>query len=74
MPYLSRYVGADPPTNTNSIRINILALSARLPTLQGVRENVEPGNLVLWTKLHGVAAVVGAPVLGGRRQNASASF
>jgi hypothetical protein len=46
------------------IRINILALCARLPTLQGVRENVGPGSLVLWTKLHGVAAVVGAPVLG----------
>jgi putative tryptophan/tyrosine transport system substrate-binding protein len=40
------YVAADPLTNTNSIRINTLALGARLPTLQGFRVNLEAGGLM----------------------------
>jgi putative tryptophan/tyrosine transport system substrate-binding protein len=40
------YVAADPLTSTNSIRINALALGARLPTLQGYRENLEAGGLM----------------------------
>jgi putative ABC transport system substrate-binding protein len=40
------YVAADPLTSTNSIRIGALALGARLPTLQGYRENLEAGGLI----------------------------
>jgi putative tryptophan/tyrosine transport system substrate-binding protein len=40
------YVCVDPLLNTNRIRINILALGARLPTMYGVREYVEAGGLV----------------------------
>lgn len=40
------YVAADPLTSTNSIRIATLALGARLPTLQGYRENLEAGGLM----------------------------
>jgi putative tryptophan/tyrosine transport system substrate-binding protein len=32
------YVAADPLTSTNSIRINSLALGARLPTLRGLAD------------------------------------
>ena len=32
------YVPADPLMNTNRVRINTLALGARLPTMHGVRE------------------------------------
>ena len=37
---------ADPLVNTNRIRINTLALGARLPTMYGVREYVEAGGLM----------------------------
>jgi len=40
------YVAADPLTSTNSIRINTLALGARLPTLRGLREDLEAGGLM----------------------------
>src|SRR5262249_51827926 len=40
------YVAADPLLNTNRIRINTLALGARLPTMHGVREYVEAGGLM----------------------------
>src|SRR3974390_1612931 len=40
------YVGADPLVNTNRVRINTLALAARLPTLHGVRDYVEAGGLM----------------------------
>ena len=40
------YVVADPLINTNRIRINTLALSARLPTMHGFREFVEAGGLM----------------------------
>jgi hypothetical protein len=40
----------DPIANTNRIRINTLALGARLPTLHGLREYVEAGPDILWTK------------------------
>ena len=41
------YVAADPLTSTNSVRINTLALlGARLPMLQGFRENLEAGGLM----------------------------
>jgi putative ABC transport system substrate-binding protein len=36
----------DPLFNTNRIRINILALGARLPTMHGAREYVEAGGLM----------------------------
>jgi len=40
------YVVADPLLNTNRIRINTLALGARLPTMHGLREYVESGGLM----------------------------
>src|SRR5262249_24266471 len=40
------YVCSDPLTLTNRIRINTLALSARLPTIYGLREFVEAGGLI----------------------------
>jgi putative ABC transport system substrate-binding protein len=40
------YVVSDPLTLTNRIRINTLAVGARLPTTYGVREYVEAGGLM----------------------------
>jgi putative ABC transport system substrate-binding protein len=40
------YVTADALLNTNRIRINILAVGARLPTMHGHREYVEAGGLM----------------------------
>ena len=40
------YVPPDALLNTNRIRINTLALVARLPTMYGARENVEAGGLI----------------------------
>ena len=40
------YVVTDPLVNTNRIRINTLALGARLPTMHGIREYVEAGGLM----------------------------
>ena len=37
---------ADPLVTTNRIRINTLALGARLPTMHGIREYVEAGGLM----------------------------
>jgi putative ABC transport system substrate-binding protein len=40
------YVALDPLLTTNRVRINILALGARLPTMHGLREYVEAGGLM----------------------------
>jgi putative ABC transport system substrate-binding protein len=40
------YVVTDPLVNTNRIRINTLALGARLPTVHGSRDYVEAGGLM----------------------------
>jgi len=40
------YVPADALINTNRIRINTLALGARLPTMHGSRDYVEAGGLM----------------------------
>jgi ABC-type uncharacterized transport system substrate-binding protein len=40
------YVCTDALTNTNRIRINILAVGARLPTMHGTRDYVEAGGLI----------------------------
>jgi putative ABC transport system substrate-binding protein len=40
------YVCTDALANTNRIRINILALGARLPTMHGSRDFVEAGGLI----------------------------
>ena len=40
------YVPTDPLVLANQIRINTLALGARLPTMYGARENVEAGGLM----------------------------
>src|SRR5262245_15466340 len=41
-------VTADPLLGANRVRINILALSARLPTLQNSREHLETGALMFY--------------------------
>jgi ABC-type uncharacterized transport system substrate-binding protein len=40
------YVCIDPLVNTHRIRVNTLALAARLPTMYGLREYVEAGGLM----------------------------
>jgi ABC-type uncharacterized transport system substrate-binding protein len=40
------YVCIDPLVNTHRIRINILAMAARLPTMHGSRDYVEAGGLM----------------------------
>ena len=40
------YVAADPLLIANQIRINTLALGARVPTMHGLREYVEAGGLM----------------------------
>jgi len=40
------YVCSDSLTHTNRVRINTLALAARLPTMHGLREFVEAGSLM----------------------------
>ena len=40
------YVTADALLNANRIRINTLALGARLPTMHGYKESVEAGGLM----------------------------
>ena len=40
------YICADPLVITNRVRINTLALGARLPTVYGLREYVEAGGLM----------------------------
>jgi putative ABC transport system substrate-binding protein len=40
------YVCTDPIAYANQVRINILALGARLPTMHGVREYVQTGGLM----------------------------
>jgi ABC-type uncharacterized transport system substrate-binding protein len=40
------YVVAEPLIGSNRVRINTLALGARLPTLHGLREYVEAGGLM----------------------------
>ena len=40
------YVCGDPLVTTNRIRINTLALSARLPTMHGSREHVDSGGMM----------------------------
>ena len=40
------YVASDSLTDTNRVRINTLALAARLPSMHGYREQVEAGGLM----------------------------
>jgi putative ABC transport system substrate-binding protein len=40
------YVCIDPFVNTNGVRINSLALAARLPTMHSSRDNVEVGGMI----------------------------
>src|SRR5215216_1927080 len=40
------YLPIDPLVNTHRLRINMLALAARLPTMHSVRESVEAGGLI----------------------------
>jgi ABC-type uncharacterized transport system substrate-binding protein len=45
-PELALYVVIDSVTNANRLRINTLALGARLPTMHGTREQLEAGGLM----------------------------
>jgi putative tryptophan/tyrosine transport system substrate-binding protein len=40
------YVASDPLVTTNRLRINVLALGARLPTMHGIREQAEDGGFI----------------------------
>lgn len=40
------YVCIDPLVNTNGVRINSLALAARLPTMHSSRDNIEAGGMI----------------------------
>jgi putative ABC transport system substrate-binding protein len=40
------YVATDPLVSSNRVRINTLALGARLPTMHGIRDSVEAGGLM----------------------------
>ena len=40
------YVASDPLVTTNRLRINVLALGARLPTMHGIREQAEDGGFM----------------------------
>ena len=54
---IALYVAPDPLMFTNRIRINTLALAARLPTMHGVREYRGSGRSdVLWGELPGPVA------------------
>src|SRR5262249_56834499 len=53
------YVTADALLNANRIRINTLALGARLPTMYEFRESVEAGGLISYDQIWQVCS--GAP-------------
>jgi putative tryptophan/tyrosine transport system substrate-binding protein len=59
------------PLTTNRLRINILALGARLPTMHGQRDNVEAGGLASYganfPDLHRRAADYVDKILRGNR-------
>jgi putative ABC transport system substrate-binding protein len=40
------YVCIDPLVNTNGVRINTLALAARLPTMHSSRDNIDAGGMI----------------------------
>jgi putative tryptophan/tyrosine transport system substrate-binding protein len=40
------YVCVDPLVNTNGVRINALALAARLPTMHSSRDNIDAGGMI----------------------------
>jgi putative ABC transport system substrate-binding protein len=65
------YVCADALVNANRLRINVLALGARLPTMHAERENVEPGGLVsygpVYVELWGRAAELVDKILRGAK-------
>jgi putative tryptophan/tyrosine transport system substrate-binding protein len=49
------YVISDPVTVSNRVRINTLALGARLPTMHSVRDPVEAGGLMSYCVIRGIA-------------------
>ena len=46
--FLSGGVSADPVLNTNRMRVAILAVGARLPTMYSIREYIETGGLMYY--------------------------
>jgi putative ABC transport system substrate-binding protein len=65
------YIIADPLLNTHRVRINTLALAARLPTMFSFRENVEAGGLMSygpnWLDLFRRAAELVDKILHGAK-------
>jgi putative ABC transport system substrate-binding protein len=65
------YLASDPLVNTNRIRINTLALAARLPTMHGFRDFVEAGGLMSYganqADLYGRAAIYVDKILRGAK-------
>jgi putative ABC transport system substrate-binding protein len=65
------YVAADPLATSNRVRISILALGARLPTMNGGREYVEVGGLISYgasfSDLHRRAADIVDKILHGAK-------
>ena len=65
------YVIIDPLVNSNRIRINTLALGARLPTMHGFRDYVEAGGLMSYgpsyADMHRRAATFVDKILKGRK-------
>jgi putative tryptophan/tyrosine transport system substrate-binding protein len=65
------YVVTDPLVSTNRVRIDTLALGARLPTMHGFRELVEAGGLMSYgpafTDLYGRAADLVDKILRGTK-------
>ena len=59
------YVCADPLVHTNAVRLNGLALAARLPVMHSFRENVEAGGLVSYGRT--VPTCIGAPPIWSTR-------
>jgi putative ABC transport system substrate-binding protein len=65
------FVSPDPLVNTHRVRINTLALSARLPTMHTFRESVEAGGLMSYgpnfPELYRRAAALADKILRGAR-------
>ena len=65
------FVSPDPLVNTHRVRINTLALSARLPTMHTFRESVEAGGLMSYgpnfPELYRRAAAFADKILRGAR-------
>jgi len=65
------YVCIDPFVNTNGMRINSLALAARLPTMHSSRDNIEAGGMISYALTSPTCS--GAPASSSTRSCAEQS-